>query len=60
MPQLPLSNGRFTPPVAVFLPQVWWFLAPGAAVTSRAALGMAQAPPKGDGGESQTLFLCGG
>lgn len=46
--------------LTVFLPQLWWFLAPGAAVSGWAALGMAQTPPKGGGGESQTLFLCSG
>lgn len=46
--------------LTVFLPQLWWFLVPGAAVTSGAALGMAQTPPRGDGGDSQSLFLHGG
>lgn len=56
MPQLPQSSGVVTPPVVNCVPPRAVVVS-GAAVTSGAALGMAQAPPRGDGGESQTLPL---
>lgn len=58
MPQVPESSGGFTfpaanwvPPPAVLVSGPWCCSDPGA------ASGMAQTPPKGDGGQSHTLFF---